>query len=116
MYEARYRAIEHPDHTFLPAYSQYPRYHKGRTKQKERDTTRRGKDALTQAQEDLENAALVVTKKDAQIVKELGHDTSFETYVKLVLSRLRPFLVYFAHHGPQQVRINCTRLFQQFTA
>lgn len=65
---------------------------------------KRGKDVLTKAQDDLEMAAKAVTEADKAILKKLGRDPSFETYITLALSRLRPFLTYFVHLGPEQVR------------
>ncbi|KAF8526708.1 hypothetical protein JB92DRAFT_2870706 [Gautieria morchelliformis] len=83
-------------------YSPYPRHHRGRRVQNQGDAPRRSKDALTNAQESLENAAVAVTEADERLVKELGKTASFETYVKLMLSRLRPVLIYFVHHGPER--------------
>jgi hypothetical protein len=92
---------------FYPAYVHYPRPTRGQ--RKKNNATKRSKDAFTEVQENLEKAALIVTEVDERISKELHQNTSFETYVKLTLSRLRPFLLYFVHHGPQEVSVIRTR-------
>jgi hypothetical protein len=89
---------------YCPECSPYPRHHRGARVQNQGDAPRRSKDALTNAQESLENAAVAVTQADERLIKELGKTASFETYVKLMLSRLRPVLIYFVHHGPERVR------------
>lgn len=92
---------------YYPANAHYPRHPtsgKGE-RSKDKSTTKRSKDALTEVQGSLEEAAITVTEIDERLSKELGNNASSETYVKLTLSRLQPFLLYFVHRGPHEVSL-----------